>query len=110
MDANIHRVALAQVTAKGSCAAGAVGCSLEVPTEPYQPSYFVINGRSMPDVMDANYGVEYPHQPYNGNPHMHPGEQVLIRTVARAGGNIRSTSTGTMCASWRATELDSQRD
>jgi len=54
MDANIHRAALAQVTAKGSCAAGAVGCSLEVPTEPYQPSYFVINGRSMPDVMDAN--------------------------------------------------------
>ena len=83
MDANIHRAALAQVTAKGSCAAGAVGCSLEVPTEPYQPSYFVINGRSMPDVMDANYGVEYPHQPYNGNPHMHPGEQVLIRTVGQ---------------------------
>jgi FtsP/CotA-like multicopper oxidase with cupredoxin domain len=83
MDANIHRAALAQVTAKGSCAVGAVGCSLEVPTEPYQPSYFVINGRSMPDVMDANYGVEYPHQPYNSNPHMHPGEQVLIRTVGQ---------------------------
>jgi hypothetical protein len=37
----------------------------------------------MPDVIDANYGVEYPHQPYNGNPHMHPGEQVLIRTVGQ---------------------------
>jgi FtsP/CotA-like multicopper oxidase with cupredoxin domain len=83
MDPNIHRAALSQVTAKLGCAAGAVGCSLEVPTEPYQPSYFLINGRSMPDVMDANYGLEYPHQPYNGNPHMHPGEQVLIRTVGQ---------------------------
>ena len=83
MDANIHRAALAQVMAKNGCVAGAVGCSLEVPTEPYQPSYFLINGRSMPDVMDANYGAEYPHQPYNGNPHMHPGEQVLIRTVGQ---------------------------
>jgi FtsP/CotA-like multicopper oxidase with cupredoxin domain len=83
MDANIHHAALAQVTAKVGCVAGAPGCSLEVPTEPYQPSYFLINGRSMPDVMDANFGAEYPHQPYNGNPHMHPGEQVLIRTVGQ---------------------------
>jgi hypothetical protein len=37
----------------------------------------------MPDVMDANYGGEYPHQPYNGNPHMHPGEQVLIRSIGQ---------------------------
>jgi len=83
MDINIHRQALAQVTAKAGCAAGAPGCSLEIPTEPYHPSYFLINGRSMPDLMDANYGAEYPHQPYNGNPHMHPGEQVLIRTIGQ---------------------------
>jgi hypothetical protein len=83
MDSNIHRQALAQVTAKAGCAAGAVGCSLEVPTEPYHPEYFLINGRSMPDLMDANFGAEYPHQPYNGNPHMHPGEQVLIRTIGQ---------------------------
>jgi FtsP/CotA-like multicopper oxidase with cupredoxin domain len=83
MDPNIHRAALAQVTAKVGCVAGAAGCSLEVPTEPYSPSYFLINGRSMPDLMDANFGAEYPHQPYNGNPHMHPGEQVLVRAIGQ---------------------------
>src|SRR5271165_3809367 len=69
MDANIHKTALAQVTALNGCTAGAPGCSLNVPTEPYHPAYFLINGRSMPDLMDANYAAEYPHQPYNGNPH-----------------------------------------
>ena len=83
MDANIHATALAQVAALGSCTAGAAGCSLEVPTEPYHPAYFMINGRSMPDDMDANYEVEYPHQPYNGNPHMHPGEMVLLRIIGQ---------------------------
>jgi hypothetical protein len=33
--------------------------------------------------MDPNYAVEYPHQPYNGNPHMHPGDLTLIRTVGQ---------------------------
>jgi hypothetical protein len=83
MDANIHRQALGQVTAKANCRPGAAGCSLEVPTEPYHPAYFLINGRSMPDDMDANFATEYPHQPYNGNPHMHPGEQVLIRVIGQ---------------------------
>jgi FtsP/CotA-like multicopper oxidase with cupredoxin domain len=31
--------------------------------------------------MDPNYAFQYPHQPYNGNPHMHPGELVLLRVV-----------------------------
>ncbi len=83
MDLNIHRTALAQVTAKAGCAAGSVGCSLQVPTEPYHPSYFVVNGRSMPDDMDPNFDSVYPHQPYNGNPHMHPGEDVLIRVIGQ---------------------------
>jgi FtsP/CotA-like multicopper oxidase with cupredoxin domain len=83
VDPNIHKAALAQVTALGGCTAGAVGCSLAVPTEPYHPTYFLINGRSMPDDMDGNYAAEYPHQPYNGNPHMHPGEQVLLRIVGQ---------------------------
>ncbi len=26
---------------------------------------------------------EYPHQPYNGNPHMHPGEMTLIRSIGQ---------------------------
>jgi FtsP/CotA-like multicopper oxidase with cupredoxin domain len=83
MDANIHTQALAQVTAKAGCTAGAAGCSLSVPTEPYHPAYFMINGRSMPDDMDTNYAAQYPHQPYNGNPHMHPGEQVLLRVIGQ---------------------------
>lgn len=57
--------------------------SLSVATEPYSPAYFLINGRSMPDDMDPNYAPEYPHQPYNGNPHMHPGELVLLRVVGQ---------------------------
>ena len=83
MDPNIHSQALAQVTAAGNCTPGAAGCSLQVPTEPYHPAYFLINGRSMPDDMDPNYLSAYPHQPYNGNPHMHPGEQVLLRIIGQ---------------------------
>jgi FtsP/CotA-like multicopper oxidase with cupredoxin domain len=83
MDPNIHTQAQAQVLAKVGCTAGAPGCSLNVPTEPYHPAYFLINGRSMPDDMDPNYAFEYPHQPYNGNPHMHPGEQVLLRIIGQ---------------------------
>jgi FtsP/CotA-like multicopper oxidase with cupredoxin domain len=83
IDPVIHNQALAQVTAKAGCAAGAVGCGLNVATEPYHPAYFLINGRSMPDDMDPNYAFEYPHQPYNGNPHMHPGEQVLLRVIGQ---------------------------
>jgi hypothetical protein len=86
MDSDIHRQAEAQVaTAAQYCASGPTtpGCSLNVPTEPYHPGYFLINGRSMPDDMDGNYAPEYPHQPYNGNPHMHPGEQVLLRVIGQ---------------------------
>jgi FtsP/CotA-like multicopper oxidase with cupredoxin domain len=83
MDPRIHTQALAQVTAKNGCTAGTAGCSLEVATEPYVPAYFMINGRSMPDDMDTNYAQQYPHQPYNGNPHMHPGEQVLLRVIGQ---------------------------
>ena len=83
MDPKIHTAALAQVTAAGSCTYGNSGCSLNVPTEPYSPAYFLINGRSMPDDMDPNYASEYPHQPYNGKPHMHPGELVLLRIIGQ---------------------------
>jgi FtsP/CotA-like multicopper oxidase with cupredoxin domain len=83
MDPNVHIQALVQVTAAGNCTAGAAGCNLNVPTEPYHPAYFLINGRSMPDDMDTNYAFQYPHQPYNGNPHMHPGELTLLRIVGQ---------------------------
>ena len=86
MDPRIHSQAEAQVLAiqaKGGCTAGNAGCTLEVPTEPYHPAYFMINGRSMPDDMDPNYATEYPHQPYNGDPHMHPGELTLLRVIGQ---------------------------
>jgi len=88
MDSRIHQQASAQVGDPVRVAACAVsptnkGCGLEVQTEPYHPAYFLINGRSMPDLMDPNYAAEYPHQPYNGNPHTHPGELVLIRTIGQ---------------------------
>jgi FtsP/CotA-like multicopper oxidase with cupredoxin domain len=83
MDARIHKQAQAEVLAKAGCTAGMMGCSLDVQTEPYHPAYFLINGRSMPDLMDPNFAGEYPHQPYNGNPHMHPGELTLIRTIGQ---------------------------
>jgi FtsP/CotA-like multicopper oxidase with cupredoxin domain len=76
MDPNIHTQALAQ---------SALTCTacMAVPTEPYHPAYFMINGRSMPDDMDPNYAAQYPHQPYNGNPHMHPGEITLLRIIGQ---------------------------
>jgi FtsP/CotA-like multicopper oxidase with cupredoxin domain len=86
VDPRIHNAALAQVTAlgaTGACAGGSTGCTLQVPTEPYHPAYFLINGRSMPDDMDPNFAGEYPNQPYNGNPHMHPGELTLIRVIGQ---------------------------
>jgi FtsP/CotA-like multicopper oxidase with cupredoxin domain len=76
MDPRIHREALEQSTL--TC----TGC-MQVATEPYVPAYFMINGRSMPDDMDPNYAFQYPHQPYNGNPHMHPGELTLLRIIGQ---------------------------
>jgi FtsP/CotA-like multicopper oxidase with cupredoxin domain len=56
---------------------------MTVATEPYHPTYFMINGRSFPDDTDPSYAAQYPHQPYNGNPHLHPGELVLLRIVGQ---------------------------
>jgi FtsP/CotA-like multicopper oxidase with cupredoxin domain len=75
IDPSIHIAADAQVTANAT--------SLNVPTEPYHPAYYMINGRSMPDDMDPNYAPMYPNQPYNGNPHMHPGEITLLRIIGQ---------------------------
>ena len=79
MDIRIHNEAQAQ---KDLGCANAAGCMV-VATEPYHPAYFLVNGRSMPDDMDPNYASQYPLQPYNGNPHMHPGELVLLRIVGQ---------------------------
>ena len=87
MDGSIHLQAQQQVLADKAKAAG-TGCTsptgcLVVPTEPYVANYFMVNGRSMPDDMDPNYAPMYPNQPYNGNPHMHPGELTLLRIIGQ---------------------------
>jgi FtsP/CotA-like multicopper oxidase with cupredoxin domain len=86
MDPKIHKQVEDQLALIASCASGGqFSCptSLNVVTEPYHPNYFLINGRSMPDNMDANYAPNYPNQPYNGNPHMHPGELILVRYIGQ---------------------------
>lgn len=75
MSLAVHQQVEAQVSAGAK--------SLNVAIEPYHPVYFLVNGRSMPDDMDSNYAPAYPHQPYNGNPHMHPGEMVLMRVIGQ---------------------------
>jgi FtsP/CotA-like multicopper oxidase with cupredoxin domain len=77
LDPRIHRQAEDQA---GMACTQPSGCML-VETEPYHPAYFLVNGRSMPDLMDSHYAMQYPTQPYNGNPHMHPGDLVLLRIV-----------------------------
>lgn len=79
IDPDIHTRAEAQAAA----CAGKTGCLMTVATEPWHPRFFLINGRSMPDDMDPNYAPMYPHQPYNGNPHLHPGDMVLLRIVGQ---------------------------
>ena len=85
LDPAIHAQALEQVQAdqaKASPCTQPTGCML-VQTEPYHPAYYLINGRSFPDLADPNYAAQYPRQPYNGNPHMHPGELVLVRIIGQ---------------------------
>ena len=79
MDPRIHRQAEEQAAL--ACTQP-IGCMV-IATEPYHPAYFLINGRSMPDDMDPNYASQYPLQPYNGNPHMHPGELTLLRVIGQ---------------------------
>ena len=79
MNSKIHEQALAQVNACPTAPCPQINVNLE----PYRPNYFLINGRSMPDLMDTPYSPFYVRQPYNGNPHMHPGERLLMRVVGQ---------------------------
>jgi len=88
MDPKIHRQVEDQLKLIASCPTitglqFSCPTALNVVTEPYHPNYFLVNGRSMPDNMDPNYAPNYPNQPYNGNPHMHPGELVLVRYMGQ---------------------------
>jgi hypothetical protein len=77
IDSRVHDRALA---VSRSCS---VAPCPEIAVEPYHPNYFLLNGRSMPDDMDTSYATNYPHQPYNTNPHMHPGEKMLMRVIGQ---------------------------
>ena len=82
----IHDGAQAQVLAcAAALAAGtATICPpISVPTEPYRPDFFLVNGRSLPDDLAAHYLENTVHQPYNANPHMHPGENILVRIIGQ---------------------------
>ena len=81
----VHEGALAQVNAcKAALTAGATSCApISVPTEPYRPDFFLVNGRSLPDDLEPSYIQSVSHQPYNANPHMHPGENVLVRIIGQ---------------------------
>jgi hypothetical protein len=82
MSSTIHDQVKAQVDACGT--APIAPCpQILASMEPYRPNYYMINGRSMPDDMDTAYSASFPNQPYNGNPHMHPGELVLMRVVGQ---------------------------
>lgn len=81
IDPEVHRQAGLQA-AKVCPTGSTVGC-MEIATEPYHPTYFLINGRAMPDDMDPAYAPQYPRQPYNGNPHIHPGELMLVRLLGQ---------------------------
>jgi len=88
IDPKIHRQVEDQLKLIANCPSTAglqFSCPtrLDVVTEPYHPNYFLINGRSMPDDMDANYAPNYPNQPYNANPHMHPGDLILLRVIGQ---------------------------
>jgi FtsP/CotA-like multicopper oxidase with cupredoxin domain len=84
IDPKIHRAA--EQIAHCTPAAGGGSCPSNmssVTTELYHPAYYLVNGRSMPDDMDPSYATQYSHQPYNGNPHMHPGEVTLLRIIGQ---------------------------
>ena len=88
VDPSVHTQVVAQVNDPTRIAAcqtstGSPLCSLDIQTEPFHPAYFMVNGRSMPDLMDPNFAPNYPNQPYNANPHIHPGEILLMRVIGQ---------------------------
>jgi hypothetical protein len=85
-DSRINVAAETQVQACAAARAAnanAACAAVTVKTEPFVPNYFLINGRSMPDLMDGDFIPNFPSQPYNGNPHIRPGEMLLMRTIGQ---------------------------
>jgi len=72
MDLDVHRAVELQIGGSGPIA---------VPTSPYDPEYWFINGRCAPDTMAAPGTAVLAHQPYNAITRMFPGERLLLRIV-----------------------------
>lgn len=72
LDFNFHRAVESAASGLGP---------ITVPTEPYLPVYWMINGRGAPDTMGMSGTSQLPHQPYNCMPRMHPGERILLRVL-----------------------------
>jgi FtsP/CotA-like multicopper oxidase with cupredoxin domain len=53
---------------------------IDVGEGPFQPDYWLLNGRLAPDTL-APGRATLPHQPYAATAYMHPGERVLARVV-----------------------------
>ena len=53
-----------------------------VDTSAYMATNWFANGRNFPDNLSDDDVPWLPHQPYKFNPRLHPGENVLVRSVA----------------------------
>ncbi len=53
-----------------------------VDTSAYYATNWFANGRNFPDNLSDDFVPWLPHQPYKFNPRLHPGEHVLVRSVA----------------------------
>jgi FtsP/CotA-like multicopper oxidase with cupredoxin domain len=65
-------------------AAAASGANWTVNTSGFEarnPLYWFVNGRNAPDTLVGAYAPQFPAQPYNALPRMHPGERLLLRTI-----------------------------
>ena len=70
-------------SAKAACTAGTAGMQPRGPDRAL-PSGVLHDQRAFDAGRHGSQlRAEYPHQPYNGNPHMHPGELVLLRIIGQ---------------------------
>jgi hypothetical protein len=53
----------------------------EVDTGTARPTYWFINGRTLPDTLAGNFAVNLPAQPYGSIVQMHPNEKALYRIL-----------------------------